>query len=387
MVSATLLCIGIVVFCWTLVEAVQQSTHTSPGIRKAISSQDMPLYSPIIRSTRLFCRRATGHMSANSMASVATVSFPPASNVQQAYDTAKVFFQQQALPDAEESARHLLQHAAQLGTRYSEFQSQLHVILPDTCLQTFKLYCEQRVQRLPIQYIIGNWDFYGMTFLCKPPILIPRPETEELVEHVLTSTWLKESLKRKAQTGIRVLDIGAGTGAIGIALAKHLPATSQVFAIDINPTAVALANENAVRLLGGNTSLRYRCVESSFQDFVKSSSDQFDIIVSNPPYIPSREIPTLQDEVNRYEDHVALDGGEDGLDIVRDIVEQSDRLMLPQAEMWLEVSTEHPDMIEQKLKTSLDSNSKREYSGKLTFLQSFRDLSGKPRFVKLKKTL
>lgn len=245
--------------------------------------------------------------------------------------------------ESEDSSRHLLSKACQLGTTSSAFQSSLNQIATDKMKLIFLEMVKRRINREPVQYIIEEWDFCGLTFICKPPILIPRPETEELVEHVI------ERLQSMREP-IRILDIGSGTGAIGISLLKSLGnRCSHVTSIDINQAAVSLSLENANKILDSNERVKYSCIHNSISSFGNdpSNSYQYDLIVSNPPYIPSIKMHNLQPEVVNFEDKVALDGGNDGLDVVRQILGAGKRLLSSSGtgEIWLEVSEEHPEKI------------------------------------------
>jgi release factor glutamine methyltransferase len=295
--------------------------------------------------------------------------------VKQAFIAVRSLFDQNNIPESEESARHLICHAATLGVRFSDFTKNLERVLNGQEIDRLQESCSKRLQRVPIQYIVGNWDFYGMTLQCRPPVLIPRPETEELVEHIINS----EIVKRYSSSGkeLRILDIGAGTGAIGIALAENI-GNCCVVAIDINDAAVHLANENADRVMSQKNREKYRCIHFSLNDFVNRGQNKegFHIIVSNPPYIPSKDIASLEPEVVKYEDSRALDGGHDGLNMVRDLFSKCPQLVPSQypSELWLEVSREHPPMIENIL---------REENSHWKFVESFQDFLGNPRFVRL----
>ncbi|KAJ1415372.1 S-adenosyl-L-methionine-dependent methyltransferase [Ochromonadaceae sp. CCMP2298] len=350
----------------------------------------------------------------------------PAGNLAQIYSAATEWLTRSGVEDADDSARHMIAHATQIGTRRSDFFGNQQRPLSPTERHHLSLMCAQRARREPVQYIVGNWDFYGLTLNCRRPVLIPRPETEELVERILASGVL-QGLRRP-----RILDVGSGTGAIGLALLSQLP-TAECVAIDINPVAVELARENAAALgmggeiagLGmgiggvgagagdsGTTGVRagrYRCEHVDFRTFVKQQSiggtgagvgasvgsdiEGFDLIVSNPPYIPSAVVPTLQAEVRDYEDPQALDGGSDGLDIVRDIITLAPALLrgthVP--ELWLEVSEEHPAMIEAWVGSAqyvqFVQKMQREFGVfglRAEFVSGMADLSGNPRFARLR---
>ncbi len=160
----------------------------------------------------------------------------------------------------------------------------------------------RRAKREPLQYILGTQEFCGLEFVVTPAVLIPRHDTEVLVEEAL----------RRAPQAMSVLDIGVGSGCIAVALAKQLP-HAQVWGVEQSSAALALAQQNAERN-GVRVTL---CEGSLFEPF---GGQRFDLIVSNPPYIPTADLETLQPEVREYEPRAALDGGADGLDFYRIIV-------------------------------------------------------------------
>lgn len=193
-------------------------------------------------------------------------------------------------------------------------------------LARFKPLIQRRSQREPLQYILGHADFFGRRFRVTPDVLIPRPETEQLVARALE--WLDA---RPHAT--QVLDVGTGSGCIAITLALERPAL-QVTAMDISKAALEVARGNA-ETLGGSLLLRHprsefqalagtqlSCTTSGSPPTLYShcGNDVFDLIISNPPYIPSEEIAGLQAEVSRFEPRLALDGGKDGLAIYRHLL-------------------------------------------------------------------
>lgn len=160
----------------------------------------------------------------------------------------------------------------------------------------------RRARREPLQYILGSQEFYGLEFEVVPEVLIPRYDTETLV---------REALGR-APKGAKILDIGVGSGCIAVALAKNLP-HADVSGVDLSPEALELAERNAKRH-GVAVSLSRGSLFEPFTD------REFDVIVSNPPYIRTSDITTLQPEVRDFEPHASLDGGVDGLDYYRRII-------------------------------------------------------------------
>lgn len=177
--------------------------------------------------------------------------------------------------------------------------------LLDTELSAYRALVARRAKREPLQYILGNQEFMGLEFETAPGVLIPRYDTEVLVE---------EALKRSA-TVKKALDIGLGSGCIAVALAAKLP-DAEVWGVEQSRQALDLSLRNAER-----NGVTIKIVEGSL--FVPVVGELFDLIVSNPPYIPTADIETLQSEVRDYEPREALDGGADGLDFYRQIVPQA----------------------------------------------------------------
>jgi release factor glutamine methyltransferase len=169
----------------------------------------------------------------------------------------------------------------------------------------------RRLQHEPIQYIIGQQEFYGLNFSVTPAVLIPRPETEHLVEAVLKLLPSNQPLK--------IVDVGTGSGAIAIALAIHLPHAA-ITALDISPDALAVAAANA-REHGVADHIRF--LPSDLLNAVSTDERAFDAIVSNPPYIAETDRLSLHPQVRNHEPATALFAGETGLDIYRRLVPQA----------------------------------------------------------------
>lgn len=172
----------------------------------------------------------------------------------------------------------------------------------EECVAIDRLFA-RRIRREPLQYIVGKQNFYGRDFVTRPGILIPRPETELLVESVI-----KQSESIWSDQPLAVVDLGTGTGVIAITLALEKSNWS-VAAVDISPLAIELAHEN-------NRELRadIELFQGDLLQPLLTASRKFDIIVSNPPYISRADISGLSDEVRLHEPALALDGGETGLD-------------------------------------------------------------------------
>jgi len=171
---------------------------------------------------------------------------------------------------------------------------------------------QSRLDGMPVHRILGAREFYGLTFGLSPATLEPRPDTETLIEAVLP--LIRETIAAKGTCSIA--DLGIGTGAIGLALVAECPDAS-CLGIDISAEAVSTALENAQTLgLGG----RYRAISG---DWLSGIDARFDLIVSNPPYIPTADLASLSREVVDHDPMLALDGGPDGLDAYRVIAAQA----------------------------------------------------------------
>lgn len=187
-------------------------------------------------------------------------------------------------------------------------------------LATLRGGVQRRGRGEPLQYVTGEMGFRHIVLKCAPGVLIPRPETEVLVDEVLA--YLDERFPAAARTGEpcfpRVLEVGVGTGCVSLSIASERPGVS-VTATDISPDAVALATRNRDAL--GLTE-RVAIVETDLAAGVEGTdAGAFDVLVSNPPYIPSAQMELLPHEVGGYEPALALDGGPDGLDVFRRLVE------------------------------------------------------------------
>ena len=223
---------------------------------------------------------------------------------------------------------------------------------------TFRNLIHRRADRIPLQHLLGNTEFYGLPFHTSPDALIPRPETETLVEIVLNQL--------KNCTNPRILDIGTGSGIIAIALGKSLP-RSQVIATDISRKALYLASQNA-RLNGVADRISFLQTDllTSF-----ATPESFHAILSNPPYISSNTIDALQPEVRACDPRLALDGGCDGLDFYRKIIPTSVPLLAPGGLLGLEIGHAQARAVTQLLSRQIG----------LTHIATHTDLGGYPRVV------
>ncbi|MCL1863930.1 MAG: peptide chain release factor N(5)-glutamine methyltransferase [Defluviitaleaceae bacterium] len=178
----------------------------------------------------------------------------------------------------------------------------------------------------PLQYIIGEWDFMGLTFTTDKRALIPRPETELLVEEAFKFISILD------KSPVRILDVCTGSGCIALSLACGTSGWTEITATDISEDALALAQENTRRL--GLPPERVKFIRS---DLLENVTGMYDVIISNPPYVTSGDIAGLSTTVRDHEPHLALDGGEDGLDIYRRLIPQAKQLLSPSGMMLLEI--------------------------------------------------
>jgi len=230
-----------------------------------------------------------------------------------------------------------------------------------TCdaLAAFRALIERRLNGECVAYILGKKEFMGLEFLVNKSVLVPRPETETLVE-----TAINIINKRKTADFNRVLDLCTGSGAIAVSIKSKMP-QAQVCAADICAQALETAKTNAARLLP-DASVKF--YQSDLYDALPAS--QFSVIVSNPPYIPSEEIKTLAAEVQN-EPRIALDGGQTGLEIIRRIIEGAPDYLLKGGALLLETAGTKQT---EKIAVLLENRGFRN-------INTYKDLSGQERVI------
>jgi release factor glutamine methyltransferase len=217
--------------------------------------------------------------------------------------------------DAEVLARRVL------GWDRARFLTDRHEAANSAFLLNYEDLVSRRERREPISYIVGTREFWSLDFEVTPDVLIPRPETELVVQEAL------ERIEKGSQP--LIMDIGTGSGCLAVVLAVEVPA-ARVVATDVSPRALDVARRNAARHGVGD---RIRFVETSFLDGVV---DKADVIVSNPPYVPSVWAPGLTPEVRDYEPGMALFAGEDGLDGLRQVLQSAERALVPGGWLMME---------------------------------------------------
>ena len=246
---------------------------------------------------------------------------------------------------------------------------------------------EKRRRRIPLAQILGRQSFYGLDFFVNEDVLIPRADTECLVDLVLedyadlakqagktysekrnsehVSNKHEDNVENEANSSsLNILDLCTGSGCIGISVAKHLP-YQELLLVDLSEKALAVAKKNAEKHLGENVTL----LQSDLLTEVRGK--KFSLLLSNPPYIVSRVIPGLEREVSEYEPKMALDGGEDGLVFYRRIAKEAKAVLLPGARLYLEIGYDQGESVK-------DIFQKEGYEA----VEVFPDLSGNPRVLR-----
>jgi release factor glutamine methyltransferase len=216
-----------------------------------------------------------------------------------------------------------------LYTRHDE-------IADEDVRQRFRDLIRRRVEGCPVAYLVGRKEFYSLEFEVNPAVLIPRPDTEWVVRECLRLA--------KPMAGPHVLDVGTGSGAIAVAVAHYHKAATMT-ATDLNPEALAVAVRNAAKQ---GVADRIRFVQGDLFAPLPAG-EQFDFILSNPPYIPHDDLPQLPVGVRDYEPHYALDGGRDGFDIFDRLVEQARDYLRPGGYLIVEIGSPQEERARRKV--------------------------------------
>jgi release factor glutamine methyltransferase len=218
-------------------------------------------------------------------------------------------------------------------------------------------YLHERMQGKPTQYITGRQEFYGREFRVTPDVLIPRPETEHVVEAALARV-----VKDAGSMPLSIIDIGTGSGAIAVTLALETGAS--VIGTDISTAAVGVASENARRLKASLHSVHF--VVCDLADAI--AGGRFDLVVSNPPYVPESDSSTIQREVRDHEPAVALYGGADGFEVYRRLIPEAARLLKPGGWLVMEIGYRSGEAVASML-------------GTWSEVETIPDLAGLPRVM------
>ena len=299
----------------------------------------------------------------------------PQMTVLEILNRTKVFFEKKEIPDARLDAEYIISHGLKMKSRmdiYLNFEKPL----TDAELDVLRQMVARRANREPLQHIIGDTSFRGFIIKCDKRALVPRPETEMLVD------MAKERLK-----GVEapfIVEVGTGTGAISIACAKEI-AGAKVLATDISEDALSLARENAeVNELGSNTEgSNLTFAQGDLLDAVTGEAlrqaqcpcdAKIDCLIANLPYIPDSEKGKLQPEVDKFDPALALYGGPDGLSLVRKLLQQTEGKLNAGASILLEIGSEQAEVLK---------NEAANYPW-LEFAGIHKDYCGNIRFVSYK---
>jgi len=248
--------------------------------------------------------------------------------------------------------------------------------LTPKALTRFRDLVDRRARREPLAYIVGHREFHGLDLCLNPHVLIPRPETELLVEHAL-------KLARGLALRPRIVDVGAGSGAIAVTLAVHLP-QARIYALDASPEALAVVAENAER---HGVRDRVRCLQGDLLEplaRLETAEDgasteppwagqadpawqsQVGLITANLPYVTTNEWRELAPEIREYEPRAALDGGPDGLNLIRRLLDTAGPFLRPGGSLLLEIGASQGEAVTALAQASLapaETNLYRDYAG------------------------
>lgn len=264
-----------------------------------------------------------------------------------------VYFQRRNIEHPRLNAEHLLAYA--LGRKRIELYLDFERQLTESELAPLRSLVKRRGAGEPLQHLLGTVEFCGRTFQCDKRALVPRPETEQLVELLVS--------KFKAEiSNARIVDVGTGSGVIAISLAAELPG-AEIVAVDISEDALALARENAERL---GLSRRIRFVKS---DLLQNLEGNVDVIVANLPYVSSEDRQTLSREV-LHDPDVALFAGASGEELVRELIAQAPSRLRPGGMLALEIGIRQSEALVAAMagKKYRDIFTEKDYSGVIRFL-------------------
>lgn len=245
-----------------------------------------------------------------------------------------------------------------LGWSLADWLSRRHEDSQPAFVATFDALVARRATREPVAYLLGTREFYGRDFIVAPGVLVPRPETELLIDTALA--WVRTVGART------VVDVGAGTGCVAITLALEHPDLS-IIATDCSADALAIARRNAAAL--GTSSIDWRLT-----DLLDGVQGPVDLIVSNPPYVPEGDRASLQPDVRDFEPALALFGGPDGLDVVRRLIPAAHARLTPGGALMMEVGIDQSPIVPPLLEASGFSD-----------ITWHPDLQGIPRIVASRK--
>lgn len=268
------------------------------------------------------------------------------------------FFKKYGVESSRLDAEHLIAHL--LDCKRMQLYLEFERPMPEELLQQLRPLLKRRAAREPLQYIVGSTGFMDFQLFTDSRALIPRPETEELIEII------QQDFSKSAP--LTILDLGTGTGAIACALARLYP-DARVVAVDVSEDALALCQKN-VSALGLETQIR--CFQSDWFEQVEGS---FDLIVSNPPYLSDAELGEVEPELRKYEPDSALSSGSTGMECIEILLAESPKYMNPDGSLYLETGQgQEAAIIAHAGKLGLPGN-----------VECLKDLNQKHRFVRYRK--
>jgi release factor glutamine methyltransferase len=261
----------------------------------------------------------------------------------------------------------LLQEISSLNSlelRLESFKQRESIFLSRSLSELTNLWQKRLQERLPVQYLVGTTPWRNFSLKVSPSVLIPRPETEYIID--LAASAVRESRAQEMSCGNWV-DLGTGSGAIAIGLADILP-EAKIHAVDCSAEALAIARENALKLGFGE---RIKFYHGSWWSPLAELKNRVSGMVSNPPYIPTDTVTQLQPEVAKHEPYLALDGGSDGLDCIRHLIETAPDYLHSGGVWLIEMMAGQAETVDRMLRAD----------GRYTKIQIFPDLAGIDRFA------
>jgi release factor glutamine methyltransferase len=240
------------------------------------------------------------------------------------------YFEKKEIQSARINAELLLAHL--LNCKRLDLYLRFDQQLAENEVEQYRQLIARRGKYEPVQYIIGTTEFYGLQFEVNPSVLIPRPETEILVETVINNY--------KYSNKIKILDIGCGSGNIAVALAKNLP-DAEITTIDVSEEALKIAQANAIRNEAGNIKFQLADINSDRL----FPNNKFNVLVSNPPYVSGQEFNSLQKEITMYEPRNAVTDDEDGLRFYKRISEFANQNLVDGGSLFYEIGAGQSDSV------------------------------------------
>jgi release factor glutamine methyltransferase len=284
----------------------------------------------------------------------------------------------QAAPNWQRELDWLLQSVSDLDAlslRLETYRQRAAIPLCFSLEQLDQLWQQRLIQRVPLQYLLGRAAWRDFDLQVSPAVLIPRPETEQIIDLALAADLQENSPKSPSHWA----DLGTGSGAIALALALAFPAAT-IHAVDISAAALQVARANVAQYSqvfssGGGLEQRLRFYQGSWFEPLAAWSGQFTGIIANPPYIPSATVAGLQPEVARHEPHLALDGGPNGLTCLRTIIQTAPAYLRPGGILLLEMMQGQDQAVQALM----------QQTGQYQAIQIYPDLAGINRFAQAQR--